>query len=96
MNASSILASYSKAYSYFTFFFNDSLTHNPGHKKEKFLNFFNFGFLSLRPLPQKIRRETYQAMRFRRETRLYKKHKAQIILKPFGLDVPDASTLTAN
>ena len=96
MNVSSILASYSKAYSYFTFFFNDSFTHKREYKEEKFLNFFNFGFLSLRPLSQKIRRETYQAMRFRRETRLYRKHRPQIVLKPFGLDVPDASTLTAN
>lgn len=92
-NVSSIFANYSQAPFFFKSFFLGDIFRNCDSK----LECFYFGFFSKKPFFEKKNLKNHpKLLKFRKEPRTYRKAKNLVALKPFGLDVPEPATLTAN
>ena len=92
-NISSIFANYSQAVFFFKSFFLADILTNRSPKLECFC----FGFLSKELLSKKKNLKNHpKLLKFRKEPRTYRKAKNLVALRPFGLDIPEPATLTAN
>ena len=92
-NISSIFANYSQAVFFFKSFFLADILTNRCSKLECFC----FGFLSKELLSKKKNLKNHpKLLKFRKEPRTYRKAKNLVALRPFGLDIPEPATLTAN
>ena len=92
-NVSSIFAPYSQAIFFFKSFFLGDILASQLSKLECF--YFGF-FLNKVFLSKKTLKNHPKLLKFRKEPRAYRKAKNLVVLRPFGLDIPEPATLTSN